>query len=106
MSSKGDRFNDGKPKWSLVDFTSIIPMVRVLEFGSKKYDEFNWTKGLYTREICESLLRHVFAYLDGEDIDPESGESHIGHMMCNVMFLEYMMRNKKEDFDNRIKINK
>ncbi len=87
---QADRFNEGKPKWSLVDFKSLEVMVRVLEFGSAKYGKFNWQRGLDKKEICESLLRHVFSYLSGELIDPESGISHVGHIQANAMFLEYM----------------
>lgn len=36
-----DRFNSGKLKWSLVDFDSLAGMVKVLEFGAKKYDAHN-----------------------------------------------------------------
>lgn len=96
MEKKGKRFNKGKLRWSLVDFPSLEPMVKVLEFGAEKYDDHNWKKGLSTTEICESLLRHLTAYLDGEDSDKESGISHIGHIQCNAMFLAYMMREKKE----------
>lgn len=71
-------------------------------FGAKKYNDHNWMKGLKTTEICESLLRHVFAYLEGEDNDPESGISHIGHIQCNAMFLAYMDQNRK-DLDTRCK---
>lgn len=99
---KGDRFNEGKLQWSLVDFKSLEPMVRVLEFGAKKYSAENWKKGLYTKEIIESLLRHIFSILEGEDIDPESGEEHIGHVLCNAMFLSWMIKNKPQ-FDNRTK---
>ena len=41
----GTRYNTGKIQWSLVDFDSLEPMVRVLEFGAKKYDAHNWKKG-------------------------------------------------------------
>ena len=99
---EADRFNEGKLRWSLVDFPSFEPMVRVLEFGCVKYDDHNWKKGLPTTEICESLIRHLTAYLDGEDIDPDSGLSHIGHMQCNVMFLSYMDKFMPK-FDNRYK---
>jgi len=94
------RYNQNKPKWSLVDFKSLEPMVKVLEYGAKKYTHENWKKGLPTKDVCESLLRHVFAYMEGEDIDNESGCTHLGHAMCNLMFLEYVMRVKPE-FDNR-----
>jgi len=94
------RFNNDKLRWSLIDFDSLEDMVRVLEFGAEKYDDNNWKKGLKTTEITESLMRHLFAYLRGEDIDPESGLPHTGHIMCNAMFLSYMGKFKK-DFDTR-----
>ena len=87
---QAERFNTGKLRWSLVDYKSLEPMVKVLEFGCVKYDEHNWKKGLPTTEICESMIRHLTAYLEGEDTDPDSGLSHIGHIQCNAMFLSYM----------------
>lgn len=99
LSEKAERFNSGKISWSLVDFESLESLVKVLEFGAKKYSRDNWKKGLYTRETIESIMRHVVSLLGGEYIDKESGLSHIGHIMANAMFLEYMLRTKKE-FDN------
>jgi hypothetical protein len=99
---RGDRFNEGKLRWSLVDWNSLEPMVKVLEFGATKYDDHNWKKGLKTTEVCESLMRHLTAYLAGEDIDPESKLSHIGHIQCNAMFLSYMDK-YMPDFDSRYK---
>lgn len=96
------RFNDGKLEWSLVDFKSLEPMVRVLEMGAKKYSRDNWRKGLETTKIVESTLRHLFAFLDGENLDKESQLSHVAHAQCNLMFLQYMMDNKPE-LDNRVK---
>jgi hypothetical protein len=101
-NNKGLRFNEGKAKWSLVPQSSLTPMVKVLEYGAKKYAPYNWTKGLSVTEICESLKRHLDAYMEGEDTDPESGESHIGHIQCNAMFLSWMIQNKPE-FDDRVK---
>ncbi len=99
----GLRFNEGKRKWSLVDFDSLEDMVKVLEFGAVKYGEYNWQKGLKTTDIIESMLRHVFSYLNGEDNDKESGISHIGHIQCNAMFLAYMQKNKPELDSRRLK---
>jgi len=102
MSKKqAERYNQGKPQWHLVDFPSLEPMVRVLEYGAKKYAPDNWKKGLPVKEICDSLLRHTFAFLDGQDNDEESGLPHIGHMQCNLLFLAYVMKNKSESFDDR-----
>lgn len=105
---KGLRYNEGKRKWSLVDFESLESMTRVLEYGAEKYTvkdnegkvlrtgANNWKKGMVVSEVTESLLRHTFALLRGEINDPESGLPHIGHMMCNCMFIDYNMRNKPE----------
>ena len=99
------RYNEGKLKWSLVDWKSLEPMVRVLEMGAKKYAPYNWAKGMPVTEVSESLLRHMFAYLNGESNDKESKIEHLGHVMCNCMFLIHIMREKPE-FDDRIIINK
>ena len=98
----GDRFNNRKLKWSLVSWKALEPMVEVLMFGAKKYDSWNWAKGLKYTEICESLQRHLNAFIQGEDDDQESKLSHVGHILCNAMFLSYMYLFKK-DFDDRYK---
>jgi hypothetical protein len=94
------RYNQGKLEWSLVDFDSLEGLVRVLEYGAYKYSRNNWKKGMPVTQVSESLMRHLFAYLRGEDVDPESGCRHLSHVMCNVMFLEYIMR-EKPHHDNR-----
>jgi len=97
-----DRYNEGKPDWSLVDFESLEPMVRVLEYGATKYDRNQWKKGLFVLGVCASLLRHTFAFMKGENEDKESQLSHLGHIMCNAMFLVYYMKHKPE-LDDRNK---
>jgi hypothetical protein len=99
--SQGIRNNQGKPQWSQVHFPSLEPMVRVLEHGAEKVGKDNWRKGLLVLEICESMLRHTFALMDGEDNDKESGLPHVGHIQSNAMFLGYMLQNRP-DMDNRV----
>ncbi len=86
---KGDRFNEGKLKWSNVEFKSLEPLVRVLMFGEQKYGKNNWRKGLDKDEILESAMRHLIAMLDGEETDLESGLPHVGHLLCNCMFYQH-----------------
>lgn len=94
------RYNSGKLQWSLLDFESLEGLVRVLEYGAKKYSRNNWKKGMPVTQVSESLMRHLFAFLNGEDIDPESGCRHISHVMCNAMFIEYILR-EKPHYDDR-----
>lgn len=88
-SETGLRFNTGKPRWGLVHYKSIEPLVRVLEAGARKYSDNNWKKGLVPREVLECMQRHLAALMDGETHDKETGEPHIGHVMCNAMFYSY-----------------
>lgn len=89
QKEKALRYNQGKPKWSLVHFKSLEPMVKVLMYGEKKYARDNWKKGLDRQEILDSMQRHLAALIDGQEIDSESQEHHIGHIMCNALFYTY-----------------
>lgn len=105
MKTEAVKADTGKLDWSLVPFEALEGMVEVLEFGAKKYSAWNWTTGggfMWTR-IIASTLRHLFAFARGEDVDPESGLSHISHAQCNLLFLAYYIRNKNTVKDNRRK---
>ena len=91
-SPVGLRFNKGKLRWSLMDYKSMEPLIRVLMMGAEKYDDHNWKKGLDKTEILECLQRHLAALMDGEINDQESGLPHIGHIMANAMFYSYFSR--------------
>lgn len=86
-SQSADRFNRGKVEYSLLDLSCLEKCVRTLEYGANKYSRNNWKLGMPESKIIDSLLRHVAAYLSGEECDPESGLPHIGHIQCNALFL-------------------
>ena len=97
-----DRYNQGKTQWSLVDFQSIESLPKVLAYGAKKYARDNWKKGQSINSQIDCMMRHLVAFKDGQTLDSESGESHIGHIMCNAMFIEYTLKNHPE-LDDRAK---
>lgn len=97
MENEAIRFNEGKVEWALVHFRSLEPMVRVLEFGAKKYSPDNWKKGLPERKVMESMQRHLAAMMDGEENDSETGLPHQAHIMCNCMFLSYQQLKHNEE---------
>lgn len=99
MTPRAERRNAGKPRWRLVDFESLLPLLDALENGVVEYGLDNWKQGLSVTECLESCLRHTMAALDGERLDPKSGKPHTGHAMANLMFVEYMLR-KRPEFDD------
>jgi len=70
------------------DLRAFESMAKVLEYGANKYELNNWRKG-YTNKFSsiDSLYRHLREVIIGNDLDEESGLPHIGHIMCNIMFL-------------------
>lgn len=92
---KALRYNENKPKWSIVHFKSLIPFVRVLMFGAEKYSRDNWKNEMDIAEILDSTQRHLVEMMDGNTIDEESKELHAGHVMCNMMFYVYHLEKQK-----------
>lgn len=120
MSGQGKRYNQNKPRWSLMSYEAMLPMIKVLEYGAHKYTIYedangeeikgadipyesrldykvkisgidNWKKGFPKREVLDCMQRHLAAMIDGEDDDNESKEPHLGHLMCNAMFYSYIL---------------
>ena len=59
----------------------------VQAYGHKKYgDTYNYLKGMEVTRNLSCALRHIFAYLDRDDIDKESGQSHLAHATCRLLF--------------------
>lgn len=84
----------------LLSTTALTSIARVLQFGAKKYDSHNWRKGLAWSRVYDALQRHLTAWNDGEDPDPETGLSHLAHAGCCIMFLlEYEVTHR--DLDDR-----
>lgn len=100
------KHDGGKTDWSLMPWECVEEINKVLDFGAKKYAAHNWRTGSgfsYTR-VISSLLRHTFAWVRGEDLDPESGLSHLSHMGANVIFLIYYNKYKdRYTNDDRVK---
>lgn len=54
--------------------------------GAAKYTDNGWQSVANAEERYQSaLLRHWVAYWGGEQIDPESGLSHLAHMAWNAL---------------------
>lgn len=72
---------------------------RVLEYGSEKYAAWNWAKGMAWSIPTGCALRHAKSLLEGEVADPESGEAHIGHVVCNLLMLAWFVDHYPEGDD-------
>lgn len=97
----GMKFDQDKPRMDLLDPTAMLELSKVLTFGASKYAAHNWRKGLSKTRLLAAALRHLFAYLGGQDKDPETGLSHAAHAMCCCMFI--LGLEHRPDLDDRFK---
>lgn len=91
--------DDGKPRWDLLMSAkgmarTLAGVVRVLSFavrpkeqGGKGYIDHSWREVPEAKRRYEAaFFRHYEAVQRGEQLDPESGESHWYHMACCILF--------------------
>lgn len=103
--SQGLRYNKGKPRFDLLPPIALEEISKVLTYGAEKYEPWNWSKGFNHTDVLASLQRHLNAWTRGEDIDPETGLSHLAHAGCNIMFLIDLAK-LRPDLDNRPQVYK
>ena len=72
---------------------AIAEITDVLSLGAEKYSANNWCRGTEWGRYFAALCRHVFAWWQGEDLDPETGKSHLAHAGCCLIFLMEYQRN-------------
>ncbi|KKN71189.1 hypothetical protein LCGC14_0423520 [marine sediment metagenome] len=102
----GFKFDKGKLRYDLIPTEAMKALATILTSGAEKYSDRNWEGGMSWQRVYASLMRHLVAFESGEDLDPESGELHMAHALCNVVFLvTYQMRPHLAEFDDRPKSN-
>lgn len=56
--------------------------------GARKYGRHNWRASPVKASIYyDAALRHMIAWYEGEDVDPDSGLSHIAKAMAGLHIL-------------------
>ena len=81
-------YGEAKTKLSDTPTIGIQKMGRVFTGGAVKYGRFNWRDHRVSATVYyDAAQRHLMAWFNGEDIDPESGEPHLAHVMacCNIL---------------------
>lgn len=77
---------------------STVPLRPVLEVGAAmvegacKYGRHNYRRaGVRATVYFDAAARHLFAWYEGQDIDPESGLSHVVKAIAGLMVLRDSM---------------
>lgn len=81
-------FGEAKAKISDTPTIGILAMGQVFSNGARKYGRFNWRQHTVSSSVYyDAAFRHLAAWFDGEDLDPDSGLPHLAHVMacCNIL---------------------
>lgn len=92
---KNDR-KDKKDRWELLPLSLMKQVVKVYTFGATKYSDNSWQNldNGYERYKA-ALLRHIVAYEEGEQKDPESGLHPLAHAAWNALAMLYFALRKQ-----------
>lgn len=85
---EGLKFDGEKDRWELLPWDAIEQVVKVLTFGARKYAPDNWRKVADAHNrYFSATMRHLVAYVAGQEKDPETGLPHLAHALCCVIFM-------------------
>lgn len=86
--ANGVKHDGGKWRMSLLPNGTLNAVMAVLEFGATKYAPNNWQHVPNSRErYYNAAHRHIDAWWQGEQTDSESGQPHLAHAVCCLLFL-------------------
>ena len=103
------KHSKGKPRHDLLLTPGGTLIARALQFGGVKYqDAFNYARGegLSYTDLARAAAGHIAAFLQCEELDPESGLPHLAHAGASVkMLLDLVVWNRGIDdrFDPEVK---
>lgn len=94
----GKKNDSGKPRLGLISRVFLWGIAEILTHGAKIYGDHNWREGMLWSRPYDALQRHLTAWWDGEDIDKDSGKSHLWHAAAELQFLvEYESKGMGKD---------
>jgi hypothetical protein len=99
-STTGGEKGQKPQRMDLIPWSAVMDVSEVYAFGATKYADHNWRRGYAWSLSYGALLRHLAAWIDGEDRDPESGLSHVAHAGFHCLALLTFAR-ECPDLDDR-----
>ena len=94
----GQKYDAGKSRIGLISDFATYQEAAVMTYGAKKYADHNWRGGMKWSRLIDAALRHIHAFNAGENMDPETGLSHLAHARCCLAFLlEYSQTHPELD---------
>ena len=93
------RFGKAKPSMANVPPVALVHLMMAHADGVKKYGQMNWRDTNVPATIYyDAAMRHLMKWLDGQELDADSGVHHLGHVMaCCAIILDAQASNRLSD---------
>lgn len=85
---------EDKPDFTYLDYSILLRDVQHYMNGAKKYARDNWKLGIPSSRCFQSLMRHVFQYLNGD-----RSEDHLAAIRFNAGCIIFNEENKPNVHD-------
>lgn len=94
--------------YARLDLRLLKPACDVLEYGVRKYAAWNWARGSEWSVPFACAIRHLVQVIsNAEELDKESGCSHMAHVTCNIIFLmQYQFYQQLNDMPFNVLVGK
>jgi len=75
-------------------FDGVIA-VRAKALESGKYTQESWKEPIDVDLLLDAAARHLISYLYVDEIDEESGENHMAHIVANILMMAQQLRGEQ-----------
>lgn len=99
-SSTGGQKGVKLARYDLIPVDALRQVAEHYGKGAQKYSDNNWRKGYEYSKAYAALQRHAQAWWGGEDVDEETGSSHLAAVAFHAMSLMTFLVEHPE-FDDR-----
>ncbi len=89
MSISAAKNDQQKADLSLIPAIALEAAAKAFQVGEKKYGRYNFYKGHQASQLIAAAMRHLIAWMEGEEFDPVDGQPHMGSVIaCAAMLLQ------------------
>ena len=108
VASTGGRKGVKPEIYSTIPYPALRAVAEVYYYGAEKYDDeevgpYNFWRGYEWSKNYNAMMRHILAFWNGEDLDPESDLPHMAHAVWHGLALLFFMEEHRE-LDDRPRI--
>lgn len=94
-ATTGGKKGQKSARFDLIPAWPLWELARLYGYGCEKYDDDNWRKGYSWKLSIGAMLRHVFMFLRGESLDPETKCHHLASVAWHAFTLMWFEKNRK-----------